>query len=276
MTLNDNKFGILTNWQRALFLRRVETPGRETLEYFLVERDGPISMLKAWVGMILLAENDWFYSSPSLCSTPPAPSRHFTRATQTEWTRAITVAENYHSHPIDGHYQCLPLHFRLCRFDLSSTRIGNSGCVVSAQLLRPPPSKNPLHVVCKTVDVLRYPDMGELLENEASAYAALVHLQGQAIPTVYGFYDIWGILRLLALEPVGNPISEDEKINQTLRMKMKAALRRIHDAGFIHGDITRQNFCIMDGKVFLVDLETCQPFQERSELEIEMEQVDAL
>jgi hypothetical protein len=47
MTFNENKFGILTNWQHALFLRRADTPDRKTVEYYLVELDGPISMLKA-------------------------------------------------------------------------------------------------------------------------------------------------------------------------------------------------------------------------------------
>jgi hypothetical protein len=79
MTFNDNKFGILTNWQRAWFLRRTETPQRKTLEFYLVELDGPnspISMLKAWVGMVLLANDNWFYASPALYSPPP-PARQF-------------------------------------------------------------------------------------------------------------------------------------------------------------------------------------------------------
>lgn len=48
-----------------------------------------------------------------------------------------------------------------------------------------------------------------------SEHAALLHLQGHFIPIdrVYGFYNIiWGILDILALEPVGEAVSEDEKI----------------------------------------------------------------
>ena len=37
MTFNNNKFGILTNWQRALFLRRAETSDRKTLDYYTIE-----------------------------------------------------------------------------------------------------------------------------------------------------------------------------------------------------------------------------------------------
>jgi hypothetical protein len=73
MTFNNNRFGILSNWQRAWFLRRAETD-HCTLEYFVIELDEldpPISMLKAWVGMVLLAEDHWFYTSPS-----PSSRRH--------------------------------------------------------------------------------------------------------------------------------------------------------------------------------------------------------
>ena len=75
MTFNDNNFGILTNWKRALFLRRAETQDRKALEYYLVELGGPLSMLKAWVGMALLARDNRFYASPT--SSQPPRDRHF-------------------------------------------------------------------------------------------------------------------------------------------------------------------------------------------------------
>jgi hypothetical protein len=131
MTFNNNKFGILTNWQCALFLRRAETSDRKTLEYYLVELDGPISMLKAWVGMVLLAEDDWFYASPTISSAPP--DRNFGNSA-TAWKERKGAPENaqeYHMLPINNKYQCLPLDFRLCRFDLSSVRCGEKGCVVT-------------------------------------------------------------------------------------------------------------------------------------------------
>jgi len=101
----------------------------------------------------------------------------------------------------------------------------------------------------------------------------LEHLQGDVIPTLYNFYKVWGILCLISLEPVGNAISEDEHINQTLCTKMKMALRCIHIAGFIHGDIA----CRRESSVaFLVDMETCQHSRNQSELDNEMNEVDML
>ncbi|KIM90450.1 hypothetical protein PILCRDRAFT_59694 [Piloderma croceum F 1598] len=277
MTFNNNKFGILTNWQRALFLRHAETSDCKTLEYYLIELDGPILMLKVWVGMVLLAEDNWFYASPTISSPPP--DRHFRNSAAT-WKERKKAAENvqeYHMLPINNKYQHLPLDFCLCCFDLSSVRCGEKGCVVTARLISSTILKNNLHVVCKVVDGLCYPNAANLLDNEARTYTALQNLQGKAIPTLYGFYEVWGILQLLALEPVGNAIFEGEEINQSLRKKMKVALQHIHNAGYIHGDIARRNFCSMDsGNIFLVDLETCRLCGNPSELVDEMNEVDRL
>ena len=74
MTFNNNKYGVLSNWTRAWFLRRVEKDGGgKTLECASVELDGSansLSMLKALVGMVLLAEKDWLYAFSTLLSHP--------------------------------------------------------------------------------------------------------------------------------------------------------------------------------------------------------------
>lgn len=277
MTFNCNKFGILTNWKRALFLRRSDL---KTLEYYLLtlsRSDQPISMLKAWVGMVLLAEDNWFYASPTQSHSPP--ERHF-GTSMTAWKEreaAVSAAAEYHALPVNGEYQCLDLHFHLCRFNLSSARRGANGSVVYGQLLQGSIFKHNTDVIFKIVDVMRYPHAGDSLADEAHAYASLQDLQGEVIPKLYGFYNVWGILKLLALQPVGNNISDDEDIDQVLRKKMKEVLRRIHSAGFVHGDIARRNFCrIRGGDVFLVDLEMCVRSQNQSQLDDEMDEVDRL
>jgi tRNA A-37 threonylcarbamoyl transferase component Bud32 len=82
------------------------------------------------------------------------------------------------------------------------------------------------------------------------------------------------------LEPVGDAIAEDETISENLCLKMKSALGRIHNAGYIHGDIARRNFCKKKiGKrtfVFLVDLEMCRLSQGQFEFDNEMRKVDGL
>lgn len=160
MTFNNNKYGILTSWQHALFLRRVETEDRKTLEYHIIQLDRPqpphhISMLKAWVGMVLLADDNWFYASPTNSTAPPG--RNFGLTAWNERLRAIAEAQEYHMEPVNGKYECLNLNFCLCRFDLSSARgNGTSGCVVNTRLLGPVINFD-RQVVCKVVDALHDP-----------------------------------------------------------------------------------------------------------------------
>lgn len=95
MTFNNNRYGILTNWRRALFLRWAEeAPDRHTLEFYTVVLDAGISMLKAWVGIVLLAETDGFYASPTLSSAPPNRNSNTSRKKQ---KRAFRQAEEYRS-----------------------------------------------------------------------------------------------------------------------------------------------------------------------------------
>jgi hypothetical protein len=86
-------------------------------------------------------------------------------------------------------------------------------------------------------------------------------------PTLYGYYEVWGILRLLAMQPVGDVILEDEEIDRTLRAKMKVVVQRIHDARYVHADITRRNFWRTESvNIFLVDLERCRAAKDQSVL----------
>jgi hypothetical protein len=278
MTFNNNKFGILTNWRRALFLRRADTSDRKTLEFYPVELDEPnppISMLKAWVGMVLLAEDDWFYASPTPSSAPPG--RNF-GTSKPAWEQRNKAAEEYTMHPVGGKYQCIPLDFRLCRFDLSSARNRAIGCVVNGRLISVSVGKSDLRVVFKVVDKLRYPDAASTLEDEASAYASLEDLQGKVIPKLYGFYEVWGILRLLALEPVGDAISQDGYIDQTLLGKMQRA--RCSAFTTLGLSMAILHVVIFVGRkrdgILLVDLERCHAANDSSEIEDEMAEVERL
>jgi len=68
MTFNDNKYGVLSNFCHAWFFQQVE--GGSTLHYA-----GPIelnnsatspSVLKAFIGIVLLAESNPFHASQTV------------------------------------------------------------------------------------------------------------------------------------------------------------------------------------------------------------------
>lgn len=277
MTFNNNKFGILTSWTHALLLRRAETPDRKCLEYYIVELEdlsSSISMLKAWVGVVLLAHDDWLHASPTLCDSPPNRRFGISATGQKAQQKAFKRAEEFNMTPISGTYKRRTLDFCLCDFDLSSARERAGGCIVWGRLLQS--ITNSLDVVFKVVDACRYPDAPEVLQDEANVYAALYKLQGRVIPMVYGLYEVWGILQILALQPVGIALSDQDKISRATLKKMKSALQSLHNAGFVHGDITRSNFCQSENGVFLVDLMHCRPSADQAEMADEMAKVDAL
>jgi len=106
MTFNDNKYGVLSKVEYAWFFKRVER-GR-TMKYY-----GPIgvdpasspSMLKAFVGIILLAENAWFVSSPTVTPANPLQvdtSVHLTQPpVNVKWpsgTHIIIVRKSWPDH----------------------------------------------------------------------------------------------------------------------------------------------------------------------------------
>jgi hypothetical protein len=168
------------------------------------------------------------------------------------------------------------LDFRLCDFELSAGRHSGLGCVVRTKLARDAFNQDPLEVICKVADVIHTPESCAALRHESKMYAALRNLQGSVIPTLYGYYEVWSILHMLALEPVGDAVSEDCVISKTLRNKMKAALNRIHSAGYIHGDIARRNFCERGDKIFIVDLERSRRSKGDWEKTAEMQLIDDL
>jgi hypothetical protein len=254
MMFNENKYSILSNMQHAWFFQHAE--GGQTLRYY-----GPIdidpvsspSMLKAFVGIIWLANDSWFHSSP----TPgryfgPSPTGARQRAT------ALRQAHHYRSGIVAGSYDVWQLDPRLCHFDRSSIRHApRHGFTLKAKLETGILTRE--DVFCKVVDLFRAQDSIDSLDMEVRNYATLKDLQGIAIPRVCGYYDIWGLLRVLVLEDVGTAIPEGQQIGVQMRTKMKAALSRIHLAGYVHGDIARRNFCTKGNAVFLVDLETLVP-----------------
>ena len=284
MTFNDNKYGILNNMEHAWFFRRVETPnGRgKTLEYYgpiNFDSDHSPSMLKAFVGIILLAEtasSTWFHSSPTSANAPQG--RYFGGSIAGDRGRdaAVAQAQSYKSVIEAGSYRVSPLDPRLCHFDRTSVRHApRRGCTVKAKLTRGILDGGNLNVFCKIVDLFQRGYSIDALDMEVRNYATLQNLQGNVIPRVYGYYDVWGLLRLLALEDVGTAIPEDTPISTGTRALMKSALARIHSAGYVHGDIARHNFCKKGRAVFLVDLETLA-VGNRAQMEAELAQIDAL
>lgn len=263
MTFNDDKYGVLSNFHRAWFFQRVEGGTLCYAEPIDLNNSATSpSILKAFVGIVLLAESNPFHASPT------GPTALDDRR------KAVKKAGDYLAPDEGGAYKCLDLDPRLCDFRRSTVRHTVRGFLVETNLLHARPTRN-FGVMCNAVDMFQDQTAIAALEDESRVYLALRHLQGRCIPKVYGYFNVWGILRLFALENVGKAIS-DKPISSSLRRKMKAAIKHLHNAGYIHGDIERRNFYIKEGQVFIIDLEYCQKTQDQTRMRDEMASVDAL
>lgn len=112
--------------------------------------------------MVLLAEADWFYASPTLSSPPPDQTFGTADTAQEHQRTAINNAQQYHMQPVNGDYECHALDFCLCLFDLSTAYHGQNGCVVETRLVLPLCMLGSnIHICkanCKVVDATCYSD----------------------------------------------------------------------------------------------------------------------
>jgi hypothetical protein len=280
MTFNDNDYGVLSNLTHSWFFRRIRAEGGRIFQCACVELNGgSISMLKAFVGIVLLAEKNSSLASPAMSLVPS--NLYFSSASDSnkaeqECQEAIIAAHNYEMLPIGGTYPCLPINIRLCQWTRPSIHHSEKGgCVARAKFPLDCKDQMEITVICKLIDVFRNIDSIEWLESEAQTYANLITLQGQVVPRIHGYYDLWGIVNFLMLQDVGVALSEGEAIPHDLCQQMKIALGCIHAAGYIHGDIARRNFCVNGQEVFLVDLEMARAGTAREQQE-EMTEVDLI
>ncbi|KIM86278.1 hypothetical protein PILCRDRAFT_4784 [Piloderma croceum F 1598] len=211
MTFNDNKYGILNNMQYAWFFQPVKTAERKgrTLQYY---RPIDIDVDSIHTPSILEAYVGTMHMiARRNCIHLVSHFRIQYRITPSE-----TETPPSYRHSLITRLPWLD-HIQSCHSIL--------GFAVSTAVL------------CAIL-----PD-----EVTFSAVMMPLNLQGIVIPRVHGYYNVSGLLKLLALEVIGTAIPEE------MGMQMKSALNRIHSAGY---DIARRNFCKRGKRIFLADLET--------------------
>ncbi|GBG35123.1 Hormonally up-regulated neu tumor-associated kinase [Hondaea fermentalgiana] len=115
-------------------------------------------------------------------------------------------------------------------------------------------------------DALSHESAVRHLENEMAMYeGAALSLQGSVVPTVVhvGEFDMGaGKQAVLVTRNVGNALCsrEGKRMARTqgllaVKKRVHAALRSLHEAGIVHGDMGLRNVTIReDGGVYLIDL----------------------
>ena len=118
MSFNDYDYAVLSNLTQSWFFHRIRTEGGGILQCACVKLNGSsISLLKAFVGIVLLAEKNSSLASPAMSLIPS--NLYFSgdsNKAEQERQEAITASHNYKMLPIDGTYWCLPIDIRLCQW----------------------------------------------------------------------------------------------------------------------------------------------------------------
>ncbi|KAJ3146976.1 hypothetical protein HDU86_008338 [Geranomyces michiganensis] len=227
MTFNHLRYGVLTNYVNMWFFRRVDAPqgGRLEISLSFSFTDAP-ALLEAWIAIILLAETQWFYASPT---TSPAPPRRAPSAAATP----IPTADPFKVQSVDSSSVVF-----IKGMDRSRVGVIVRGTYLQRQV------------------ILKEKWATDELDSEVAVYSDLRALCGAEILHVVAYIEIWKMLRILILEDCGENLRTYRTrggdiahvINQCTR-----CLRAINALGYMHNDVKEENFVIQNGVVRLID-----------------------
>jgi hypothetical protein len=123
-------------------------------------------------------------------------------------------------------------------------------------------SDSGLDIVSKKADLYKQAYLKSELQHEAAAYAKMHDLQGDVIPEFkgYGLDPRALFLYTLTTSHAGVPLCDVETVFEDEKAQAVAALKAVHAAGVLHGDIKPENIMVQrsgeegkPGKVRLLD-----------------------
>ncbi|KAK6544436.1 hypothetical protein TWF694_001131 [Orbilia ellipsospora] len=106
-------------------------------------------------------------------------------------------------------------------------------------------------VILKVYD-LSTPGIARVCEREIEIHSILAPLQGVSVPKVWAIGTLWGLLKVIAMEPCGKQVPQPPPAEYYEQAPV--LLRAVHSHGIVHGDIALRNFTVSEGKRFwLID-----------------------
>ncbi|KAJ3146626.1 hypothetical protein HDU89_006097 [Geranomyces variabilis] len=219
MTFNDLRYGVLTNYEKTWFLRRINVPQGGRFE---------ISDPFAYSSTSKLFQA-WLADDLTTC-------HHSVRTS----TCTSTDLEPVHLRSTD---------FSGIEFTQGIAR-SRVGVVVRGTYYG-------TSVAMKVVDASKEQWASEELDHEVSVYSALRSLSGSTIPRVIVYIEVWDMLRILVMEDCGINLRAYQKQGgnlSTVRHLCNARLAELNAFGYMHNDVKEENFVFDNGIVRPIDL----------------------
>ncbi|EPS40729.1 hypothetical protein H072_5413 [Dactylellina haptotyla CBS 200.50] len=106
-------------------------------------------------------------------------------------------------------------------------------------------------VILKVYD-LSSADISRVCEKEIEIHSALSLLQGTHIPKLWAIGTLWGLFKIIAMEPCGVPVPTPPSLE--FYEQAPKLISAVHSQGVVHGDFALRNFTVSEGnKYWLID-----------------------
>ncbi|KAK6531334.1 hypothetical protein TWF281_008145 [Arthrobotrys megalospora] len=267
MHINDLSYAILTTYHSAYLFKRIDAKGNfpRLLVSPIVRRGdiGENSMVAAFVGAAVLAfrERRWEEIPRTLDSTlrildinPGTDHQHL-------------VVDGLGTQPLSGNTgraargTAVPpsgVHVQFTEFVSRNLASTFRGVLHVGQLRR--------NVIFKVYD-LSIVEIADVCRDELNAYAALTPIQGTHVPRIWAVGTLYGIYRVIAMQPCGEPVPEPPP--PQFYEQAPILFQAIHSHGVVHNDIDLRNFMVSHGhQYWVIDFNSAKigtPAQIKSE-----------
>ncbi|KAF3309838.1 hypothetical protein TWF173_010543 [Orbilia oligospora] len=257
MHINNVSYGVLTTYHSTYFFKRIDDQGKypRLLVSPLIKRTdmGESSLVAAFVGLAVLAfrkeHGTAALGTPGqvcrVLDTNPATSRqHLVVHSPTRETPLDGFIRGVRRGHGDPHVRVRVWFAEFLSRNLASTF---RGVLEVGQV--------PREVVFKVYD-LSIPEVADVCADELKAYAALTPIQGTIVPKIWVVGTLYGIYRVIAMDPCGEPVPEPPP--PEFYEQAPALFRAIHDHGVVHNDIDLRNFLVSHGQYRVIDLNSAK------------------
>ena len=159
--------------------------------------------------------------------------------------------------------------------NLVAQKSASENCTVWEGALRPSSIDSPSDLGQSTV-ALKIVDgkalhQTALLRNEVKVYQELYSLQGSVMPRVMAYIRLWDIFDVLVLDTLGEPVTD---WNPFTKQQARKLLLKIHDSGFLHGDVAPRNFIWTEKGLRVIDFGLSHPNANDTSKQHELLSVD--
>ncbi|KAK6356371.1 hypothetical protein TWF718_000732 [Orbilia javanica] len=257
MHINNVLYGVLTTYHSTYFFKKIDGDGKypRLLVSPIIRRTdiGENSLFAAFVGLAVLAFRQG--NRASAHGTPGPFYRVLDVSPSTSHQHLVSDGP-IGTKPLDGDARRVrrgrgdpPPRVRVRFLDFLSRNLASTVRGVLEV------DRVPREVVFKIYD-LSIPEVADVCADELKAYDALTPIQGTIVPKVWVVGTLYGIYRVIAMDPCGEPVPEPPP--PEFYEEAPELFRAIHELNVVHNDIDLRNFLVSRSRYRVIDFNSAK------------------